>query len=223
MKAKYKPKLLFIFAHPDDEAFGPSGSLIKMTKEYDIYFLCATKGEAGVNSIDCDNNISSIRQQELIASTKIIGAKDVHFLGFCDGRLCNDLYHELADKIQYYVNLYKPEVLMSWENRGVSGHIDHIVVSMVTHFVFYRSPVVKRLLLYCLSKYQTNQFLENYYIYRPDGYNRQEIDIVYDTSDVWDQKLKAMKAHRSQIADLQKIMNRPKVRLMEDCYIEVKK
>ena len=41
-------KLLAVFAHPDDEAFGPGGTLAKYAKEgVEIHLLCATRGERG--------------------------------------------------------------------------------------------------------------------------------------------------------------------------------
>lgn len=224
MSLKQKPVLLFVFAHPDDDAFGPSGSLITLATEYDIYFLCATKGESGENHSNEQNaQLSAIREAEVRASAKVIGAKDVFFLGFHDGDLSNNLYHALADRIQTYVDTYKPEVLLTWEPKGVSGHIDHIVVSMVCHFVFERSPSIQKLMLYCLTTYQTDEFLENYFIYRPPGYERSQVDVIYDTSEVWDQKMKAMECHKSQKGDFEKILKRPKVRLMEDCYMIVTK
>lgn len=215
-----RPTLLFVFAHPDDDAFGPSGSLIKLAQEYDIHFLCATKGEVGKNhGENTGQDIAEVRAREVRESAQVIGAKDVYFLGFRDGDLCNNSYHALAEKVQHYVDILKPEVLLTWEPMGVSGHIDHIVVSMVCHYVFYRNECIKTLMLYCLSEYQTNQFLENYFIYRPPGYARHDIDVVYDISDVWDQKIQAMQCHKSQIKDMEKILKRPKVRLMEDCYL----
>lgn len=224
MATKEKPRLLFTFAHPDDDAFGPAGSLIKFARDYDIYFLCATKGESGTNhSEEKERPIQTLREKEVVASSQVIGAKGIHFLGFTDGDLSNNLYHQLAERIQHYVDLYQPEVLLTWEPRGVSGHIDHIVVSMVTHYVFERSPSVKSLYLYCKSESQTRGFLPGYFIYRPPGYPQDEIDLVVDVSDVWEQKKRAMECHKTQVDDMRKILARPPVMMMEDCYMILQK
>ncbi|MFO0703420.1 MAG: PIG-L deacetylase family protein [Patescibacteria group bacterium] len=220
MTTQPKPNLLFVFAHPDDDAFGPSGTLIKMSKDFDIHFLCVTRGESGENhGKDKETPIAKIREKEVRASSKIIGAKSINFLDFRDGELCNNNYHDIARHIQKHIDLLQPEILMSWEPKGVTGHIDHIVVSMVTHYVFYKNPKIKKLMLYCLSSYQTKHFLDDYFIYRPQGYSPKDIDLVVDISNVWNQKIAAIKCHTSQIRDFQKIMNRPKIRLMEDCFV----
>ena len=47
-----RPSLVAIFAHPDDEAFGPAGTLKIYSKTHDIHLICATRGEAGENHLD---------------------------------------------------------------------------------------------------------------------------------------------------------------------------
>lgn len=215
----FKPNLLFVFAHPDDDAFGPSGTLIMMSKDYDIHFLCVTKGQSGENhSNNTSESLSKIREREVRASSKIIGANSIKFLDFVDGELCNNSYHDITAAIRRHVDLLQPSILMTFEPRGVTGHIDHIVVSMACHFVYQQSPYVNKLMLYCLNKYQASHFLEGYFIYRPPGYDPKDIDLVVDVSSVWDKKIEAIKCHKSQSKDFQKIMNRPKIRLMEDCF-----
>jgi N-acetylglucosamine malate deacetylase 2 len=214
--------LLFVFAHPDDEAFGPCGTLIKMSDQYDIHLLSVTRGQSGENnSDDRQSDLKQIREKELCASAKVVGAKSTSFLDFTDGELCNKNYHDIARDIQLHIDRLNPEIIMTWEPRGVTGHIDHIVVSMVCHYLFYANKKIKRLMLYCLSAHQSANFLDGYFIYRPQGYKPSEIDMVVDVSGVWDKKIEAIKCHKSQIKDLKKILDRPKVRLMEDCFLVI--
>ena len=39
-------RIIGIFAHPDDEALGPSGTLATLAKENEVYLICVTSGEA---------------------------------------------------------------------------------------------------------------------------------------------------------------------------------
>jgi len=190
-----------IFAHPDDEAFGPSGTITKLAKTHDIYVLCATRGEAGGNL----KNIGKVREKELRCSAQILGVKEVYFLGFADGTLSNSLYHRLAAKIEQKLKLLKPQTVLTFEPRGISGHIDHITVSLATTYVFYKLPFVQKLLYFCISE-EERKLIKDYFIYFPPGYQKSQIDQIVDVSDVWDTKVASMLCHKSQIADAKRIL-----------------
>ena len=189
--------LVAVFAHPDDEAFGPGGSLIHFAKTHDVYLLCATNG-----------NLAE-RKGELLKSAKILGVKKVDFLNFTDGGLCNNNYHQLAKAIEKKLKRYRPETVMTLEPRGISGHLDHVAVSLVTTFVVKKLPFVKRLLYFCELKSTMKLMRKNfgeYFIYVPPGYSRAEIDLVIDTDAYWQTRLKAMAAHQSQLGDSNRIV-----------------
>lgn len=203
-KPKNRKTIVAIFAHPDDEAFGPSGTIATLAKTSDVYLLCATRGEAGLND-GHHIQLGKVREKELRKSAKILGVKKVYCLGFVDGTLSNSLYHTLAKKIEQKLNLLRPETIISFEPRGVSGHIDHITVAMVTCYVFNKLPFIKTLMQYCISIEARNK-LKDYFIYFPPGYKKVDIDKTVDVSAVWDIKVKAMLAHKSQVKDAQRIL-----------------
>jgi len=192
-----KKSLVAVFAHPDDEAFGPGGSLIHFSKTHDVYLLCATNGNLAV------------RRGELLKSAKILGIKKVDWLNFSDGGLCNNNYHQLAEAIEKKLRRYRPETVLTFEPQGVSGHLDHVAVSLVTTFVVKKLKFVKRLLCFCelksTMKLMRKSFGE-YFIYVPPGYSRGEIDLVIETKAYWPRRLKAMAAHRSQRGDSNRIV-----------------
>lgn len=192
-----KKSLVAVFAHPDDEAFGPAGSLCHFAKTHDVYLLCVTNGNLAV------------RRGELLKSAKILGVKKVAFLNFSDGGLCNNNYHQLAEAIEKKLRQYRPETVMTFEPRGISGHLDHVAVSLVTTFVVKKLKFVKRRLYFCELKSTMKLMMKNfggYFIYVPPGYSRGEIDLVIDTEAYWPQRLKAMAAHRSQRGDSNRIV-----------------
>lgn len=209
-----KGTVVCVFAHPDDESFGPSGTIYKLTKEHDVYILCVTRGEGGKNSLSGQKELAKIREQELRKSAKFLGVKKVYFLGFVDGTLSNYLYHDLADKIEKYLNRLKPETIITFEPHGISGHIDHIVVSRVVTFVFKKLPFIKKIMYHCITNELAKEAGRNYFIDFGEGYKRSEIDKIVDISDVWDTKVKAMLMHRSQMHDAQRLIkarqNHPK-------------
>lgn len=197
-----------VFAHPDDEAFGPGGTIAKLAKKNPVYIICATKGEAGLDSRKGKVKVKALyeeREQELLRSAKILGVKRVYFLGFKDGTLSNNLYHEIAAKIERILRNLKPEVILTHEPRGGSGHLDHIAISMISSYLFERLPFVKVMLQHCLPDFRAKAF-KKYFIYRPPGYSRKEIDLVVDINDVWETKLRAMHEHQSQMHDIKRIV-----------------
>jgi len=203
-----KAPVVAIFSHPDDEAFGPAGTLAKLVKEHDVYILCATSGEEGQNGHQGRSTklVHEIRRQELRRSAKILGVKKVYFLGFRDGTLCNTNYHALAESITRHLKKLKPNTLLTFEPQGVSGHIDHITVAMVTQFVFHKLSFVKKIMFYALPYDEKREKKQDYFVYFPVGYKPEEIDMTVNIEDVWEQKLEAMKQHKTQIADMNRIL-----------------
>src|SRR3990167_80093 len=198
-------RLVCVFAHPDDEAMGPGGTVAKLAQEAEVYLICATAGNAG-DSAD-SKALGKLRQEDLRAAAKILGVKKVDFLGFDDGQLCNNLYHNLANKIEERVRDYQPETLLTFELNGVTGHLDHIAVSLATSFVFQKLAFVKTLMYFCLDKSLQENWAKDYFIYIPPGHTETEVDEVVDVSSVWQQKFDAISAHQSQKEDVERILN----------------
>jgi LmbE family N-acetylglucosaminyl deacetylase len=205
-----KNVIVGIFAHPDDEAFGPGGTLALLAKTHDVYVICATKGEAGGLPSQSKDEIANLRENELLKAAEILGIKEVRFLGFEDGTLSNNTYHAIADKVQQHLAELKPDTIITFEPRGVSGHIDHIAMSMITTFVFYKLDFIKRLYYFCISdreKNATEKAFGSYFVYFPPGYSKKEIDKTFNVESVWETKVRAMQAHTSQISDVNRILS----------------
>ncbi len=210
-------KLLAVFAHPDDEAFGPAGTLAYYSqKGVEVHLLCATRGEGGEDNIRTQDSKSKIlkrqlgevREKELIKSASILGIKKVEFLDFIDGTLSNIIYHQLADKIIRKIESFRPQVILTVERRGVSGHLDHIAVSMITTYSYLKTKIANKLYYHCLPKELRNKMMEEYFVYFPEGYSREEITTRVDYSSYWDKKVQAMMAHQSQIKDAEGLLSR---------------
>src|SRR5581483_147824 len=196
--------LVCVFAHPDDESFGPGGTIAKFSKKYNVYILSATKGDAGQSSIR-SKNLGEVRSEELKKAAKILGVKKVYFLGFKDGTLNNNIYHKLASKIEEKLKILKPEIVLTFEPQGISGHIDHITISMVTMFAVQKLKFIKEVWQHCRPQ-GYDKFIKNYFIYFPKGYKKSQIQKVVKTNDVWEKKLEAMRAHKSQAADFERVL-----------------
>jgi LmbE family N-acetylglucosaminyl deacetylase len=219
-----KKKMLGVFAHPDDEAFGPGGMFAKYGQDPDveIHLLTATRGEAGLwNEVSKtkaktqDQKIHHVREEELKKSAKILGIEKLEFLDYIDGTLSNSIYHELAAKITKKIDEWKPDVVMTNERRGVSGHLDHIAISMITTFAFKKSKYGKKLYYHCISEKMRSPQLDDYFVYFPEGYKEEEITTRIEYSKFWDVRVKAMRQHESQTHDVERILewaqDKPKI------------
>ncbi len=194
-----------IFAHPDDESFGPGGTLAIFAKTRPVYTICVTNGDAGLNSSKKTKALALIRREELIESGKILGVKKVYLLDYGDGTLSNNLYHEIADKIEKILREINPEIIMTFEPRGISGHIDHIAVSMVASFLFEKLNFVDELWQHCIDEDRRKE-VKDYFIYYPPGYKKSDISKAVNITDVWETKLAAMDKHESQKHDKDRIV-----------------
>lgn len=207
-------RLLAVFAHPDDEAFGPGGTLVKYAAEgVEIHILCATRGEAGKwhqekLKISEEIELHHVREKELIRSAKVLGVAKVEFLDFVDGTLCNANYHQLADKITNKINSFRPQVILTLDRLGISGHLDHIAVSLTTTYSFLKTNVSQKLYYQCMLNENREKELDNYFIYFPEGYDKTDITTRIDWGEYWDKKIEAMKQHQSQTHDVERILKR---------------
>lgn len=224
-----KKKLLIITAHPDDESFGPGGTIAYYAKQgVEVHVICATRGEAGedfevqspkfpstklgTSKVQSKKReLHTVREEELLEAAKVLGVAQVDFLDFIDGTLNNQQYHLVAEKILAKFESFKPHVVLTHEPRGGSGHLDHIALSFITTYAYFKSNIPKKLYYHCLPveyvKEVINQIKE-YFVYFPPGYSQDEITTRVDVSSVWGVRLNAIRKHKSQWYDARRILAR---------------
>jgi LmbE family N-acetylglucosaminyl deacetylase len=147
------PTLLAVFAHPDDETFGPGGTLAKYAASgVEVHYVCATKGEAGEAPADLlqrFRDMEELRATELECASRILGIKQVHFLGYRDSGMpgSEDNLHprslqqaaeeEVVGKIVALIRQIRPEVVITFDPRGGYGHPDHVKIHRTATEAFF--------------------------------------------------------------------------------------
>ncbi len=136
--------MLVITAHPDDESFGPGGTLARYAQEgVQVHLICATRGEAGGsdddNLGDCED-LACRREKELRCAAQILGLAGVHLLGYRDSGMTGspDNQHpqalfqadpeQVAGQIAEFIVQLRPQVVVTFDPYGGYGHPDHIAV-----------------------------------------------------------------------------------------------
>jgi len=205
-------KVVFgIFAHPDDESFGPSGTIIKEIREHatDVHIITLTPGDGGTNP-DNHDDLGAVRLAEWHEAGRLMGLTSQHNLGYRDGYLSNHLYHEIAEKVGEIINntlaTYTEPVeidFMTFDLNGLSGHLDHIFASRVACYVFYtRKPADERfrhMRLVCIPKSRASVHNTGW-LYAEAGRDDSELTLV-DARNYHDDIVAVMRAHYSQRAD----------------------
>lgn len=147
--------ILAVLAHPDDETFGLGGTLaLYAQRGYNTYYVCATRGEVG--SADEEfmkgfKDTAEMRTEELMRAAKILGLKDVFFLGYRDSGMpgSEDNKHpnaqvahsidEVAGRVVKYIRELKPDIVLTFDPIGGYKHPDHIHIQRATTLAFEKA------------------------------------------------------------------------------------
>jgi LmbE family N-acetylglucosaminyl deacetylase len=205
-------KIIFgIFAHPDDEAIGPAGTLLLEAKAgTEIHLISLTAGESGMNP-DNHADLGAVRLQEWRRAGSLIGATEMHHLGYQDGALSNTSLLDIAEKIEELVrNTLENEPadtsveFMCFDLNGLTGHIDHIVASRAACLVFYRlkpyESRLERIRLFCLTR-ENHPDQDVSWIYMEPGRGKSEIGVTVDARGLRDEIIAIVRTHHTQRGD----------------------
>ena len=126
-------RALAVVAHPDDVEFGTASAVARWTSQgKQVAYLIATKGEAGIDSIE-PAKVGPLRVQEEINSAQIVGVSTVEFLDHPDGVIEGGL--PLRRDIALAIRTHRPDVLITmsfessdWSEAPVTA--DHRVVGL---------------------------------------------------------------------------------------------
>ncbi|MEX2620965.1 MAG: PIG-L family deacetylase [Egibacteraceae bacterium] len=137
------PRVLGVFAHPDDEVFCAGGTLAHYTAQgAEAMVVSATRGEAGQirdATIATRATISAVRETELRRACDLLGVRHVTCLDHRDGALAETPPDTLATEIAQVIDAFEPDVLITFGDDGAYGHPDHIAISAATSFAVERT------------------------------------------------------------------------------------
>lgn len=126
------PRLMTIFAHPDDESFGVAGTMARAVRTgHPVAVVCATRGEEGKiadPSLATQENLGEVREQELRTAMAAVGVNDVVFLDYIDGHLAEADENEALGRVVAQIRRFHPDVVVTFDPKGGYGHVDHMAI-----------------------------------------------------------------------------------------------
>lgn len=129
--------LVFVHAHPDDEALLTAGTMARAVAEGNrVVLVVATDGAAGLTSSDYQADLGATRQAELAASAQALGVARIVSLGYPDsglhGEFADGFAHAgrftIARRIAALCDEEDAHVLVGYDPSGGYGHPDHLQV-----------------------------------------------------------------------------------------------
>ncbi|SDN96768.1 N-acetylglucosaminyl deacetylase, LmbE family [Paenibacillus sp. yr247] len=200
-----KKKILFVFAHPDDESFAAGGTIAKLHHlGHEVSLVCATsgcKGRSGEFQFNSREQLIMHREEELREASSILRISNLILYRFADGTLIEQDIDLLANQIKTTILDLMPDVILTFPPDGVTGHPDHIAISRAT----------EKAVISAEDEYPSSQLPTFFYTSIPQYYdhcqdsgpnNRCLITGKVDISGYRIQKGQALRAHKSQVYSL---------------------
>jgi LmbE family N-acetylglucosaminyl deacetylase len=227
--------LMAVHAHPDDEA-SSTGGVLALYGDQGVrtVVVTCTNGEFGdapgqVKPGDDGHDeqaVAELRLAELRQSAKILGVSHLELLGYHDSGMpdweykdrpdafCNVPLDEVSGRIAALIGQYRPQVLISYDDKGMYQHPDHVHASLAAAAAAARAGVPK----FYHSAMRPSSWRKVWAALRELGADmpereltpeqqrqmaeaEQRITTTVDIRPVLDRKREALLAHASQIQD----------------------
>ena len=192
-------RVLVVHAHPDDLEFTCGGTVARMSAEgVEVNSVICTEGNRGGEGDRTDEELVKVRREEQAAAARVLGIKEVVYLGYDDGSLTPSL--ELRKDITRQIRRFRPNLVICpnpVRHFGLihGNHPDHLAAGEATFAAVYptaRNPMALPELL------------------RDEGLEKWVVDWVYvggqlernhyeDITSTVDRKVEALACHKSQL------------------------
>jgi len=198
--------VLALFAHPDDEAFRCGGTLALLAQRgVRVHVLTATRGQAGSCGeppLCQPDKLGVVREAELHCACQALGIEPPHLLDYQDGTLAQVEEKQAIAEIMAVLRELEPQVLLTWPSHGLSGHSDHIAVSNWATAAYQRAieeglGELAAIYYMAVPHSVANKLGLRQLHALPD----KEVSLVVDVNNVWEQKLAAIRCHRTQLGE----------------------
>jgi LmbE family N-acetylglucosaminyl deacetylase len=193
-------RVLVVVAHPDDIDFGVAGTVARLTAAGTYVAYClVTSGEAGEDDMTVTSSeLASMREAEQTAAAAEVGVTSLHWLRHPDGMVEANL--ALRCEISRVIRIEKPDVVITQSpernyDSVYGSHPDHLETAEATLRAVYpdaRNP--RAFVAELLDEGFEPHTVQNVWV------GQIEPSLFVDITEVFDQKLRALRSHVSQVA-----------------------
>lgn len=193
-------RVLVIVAHPDDAEFGAGGTIARWVREgREVFLAVVTNGDKGsADPAMTPERLAKIREEEQRAAARVLGIKEVVFLGYPDGFLEDT--PALRRDIVRLIRRFRPGIVVTHNPqpglRRFVQHRDHRITGGVTLDAVY--PLARNRLMF---PELLQEGLEPHRVAEVYLTGSEDPDTWVDIGETIDLKVAALKCHRSQIGD----------------------
>jgi LmbE family N-acetylglucosaminyl deacetylase len=194
-------RAMVVYAHPDDAEFGLAGTVAKWAKAgVEITYCMVTNGASGSDDETMTREkLRDTRYAEQREAAKILGVKNCVFLGYEDGYLYPTL--EVRRDVARQIRIHRPDVLIGMDptmriaDDFYVNHPDHIAAGEVTLRSINPDASTRQM----VPELWKDEHLEPHKpkLLMLQAFQRGATTI--DISDVLEVKIKALRAHKSQL------------------------
>ena len=166
-------------------------------------------------SLATRENLGAVREEEDRASWAALGLEPaIHFLRHPDGGVADVPVDELVERYVAILREARPDVVITFGPDGVTGHTDHVAVSVAATAAFHAaraagSEGLHRLLYVSIPQSSMDRFnellrergmdpIDPTQEFQPRGVPDDTIGVIVDCSSVYERKLEALRRHRTQ-------------------------
>ena len=191
-------RVLLLCAHADDCEYFAGGLVAKLAAQgAEITEVIATDNGRGSFELDSTELVTRSRDVEAREAARILGKKEVVFLGYPDGYLDETPKNELRRIFMQWVRRVRPDLVLSFDAfASFETHPDHrhVAVAATEAVGFSRMPLFH-------PEQRSEEGLEPYAVPLCYWFAKHDglADTVVDIGPWLDKKIEALRAHKSQM------------------------
>jgi LmbE family N-acetylglucosaminyl deacetylase len=211
-------RILVLLAHPDDPEFFCGATIARWTRAgHKVVYCLVTCGDKGTKDRSIESSmLCCTRQAEQQSAAAVLGVEQVQFLDYEDGYLFPSL--DLRRDITRVIREMRPDILVTCDPTTLYigdsriNHPDHRAVGQAALDAVFPAA---RDHLYFIELWK-NENLEPHVVREVWVCGTLQPNTVIDVTDTWEIKLQAICEHKSQIGDLEKMLERMRDRRTTD-------